>query len=235
MSISSIPSSLSYQVHMSKQAQVLNSVRLLESLGLNRGASGNVSIRSGNGFLITPSGVIPNQMSAGEIVQMSISGDILSLGKPSSEWRFHCDIYAVRPEIGAIVHVHSLAATAFSTLRKDLPPFHYMIAVAGGDNVRCAPYALFGTQVLSDLVIRALDDRKACLLANHGMIAVGQDIEEAMAIAVEVESLCAQFMLASQVGEPSILDPEQMAEVIEKFKTYGRQSKEKSDDNQIIN
>lgn len=227
MSIAFIPSTLYYQGHISKQAEVLNSARLLESLGLNKGASGNVSIRSVDGFLITPSGVTPSQMSAGDIVRMSMSGDTLSLGQPSSEWRFHRDIYAVRPEISAIVHVHSLAATAFSTLRRDLPPFHYMIAIAGGDAVRCAPYALFGTQLLSDLAISALDNRKACLLANHGLIAVGRDMEEAMAITIEVESLCAQFMLASQVGQPSILDPKQMAEVIEKFKTYGRQLKEK--------
>lgn len=227
MSIASIPSSLYYQVRTSKQAQVLTSARLLEILGLNKGASGNVSIRSGDGFLITPSGAIPSHMSARDIVQMGISGDTLSLGQPSSEWRFHRDIYSSRPEVEAIVHVHSLAATAFSTLRRELPPFHYMIAVAGGDTVRCAPYALFGTQLLSDVAISALDNRKACLLANHGMIAVGRDMEEAVAITIEVESLCAQFMLASQVGEVSILDPEQMAEVIEKFKTYGRQLKEK--------
>lgn len=227
MNLSFIPSSLLYQGHTSKQAQVINISRSLEGSGLNKGTSGNVSLRSGETFFITPSGVEPSQMKTGDIVQMSMSGDVLSPGKPSSEWRFHRDIYASRPETKAVVHVHSLAAAAFSTLRRDLPPFHYMIAVAGGDNIRCAPYALFGTQLLSDLVISALDDRKACLLANHGMIAVGRDIEEAMAIAVEVESLCAQFMLASQVGEPLMLGPEQMAEVIEKFKTYGRQSKEK--------
>lgn len=231
MSRSIIHSSLMYQAHISNEAKVVNALRQLESLGLNKGTSGNVSLRSENGLLITPSGMAPVKMKPNDIVELSMVGEVVGRGMPSSEWRFHRDIYAARSEINAIVHMHSLAATAFSTLRRDLPPFHYMIAVAGGDNVRCAAYALFGTQLLSDLAINALENRKACLLANHGMISTGKDMEEAIAIAVEIESLCAQYMLASQVGEPSILNSAQMVSVLEKFKTYGPQLKEKPDDN----
>lgn len=228
MKKSFIPSPSNYQVLVSKRSQVLETSVRLEALGLNNGTSGNVSLRSEELFLITPTGIKPSQMRSVDIVEMSMSGEILGSGSPSSEWRFHRDIYAVRPEIKAIVHLHSLAATAFSTLRRDLPPFHYMIAVVGGDSVRCAPYALFGSQLLSNHAISALENRKACLLANHGMISIGRDMEEAVEIAIELESLCAQFMLASQAGEPSVLSYEQMLEVTEKFKTYGRQLKEES-------
>lgn len=222
-----IPSALYYQVHVSKQAEVLKGAKLLQSLGLNKGTSGNLSIRCGDGFLVTPSGLMPDQMSENNIVRMDMLGNSLTSGQPSSEWRFHRDIYLSRPEVEAVVHVHSLAASSFSCLRRDLPAFHYMIALAGGDNIRCTPYALFGTQLLSDFVVAALDNRKACLMANHGMISIGRNLEEALAIAVEVEMLCAQYMLASQIEEPALLDSLQMAEVLEKFKNYGRKFKEK--------
>jgi L-fuculose-phosphate aldolase len=144
-----------------------------------------------------------------------------SAANPSSEWRFHHDIYLQRPDVNAIVHCHSAFATSLACLHKGVPAFHYMIAVAGGPNIRCAPYALFGTQELSNQALRALQDRKACLLANHGMIAVGRDLADALGIAVEVESLCEQYWRALQIGEPIILSDAQMAEVMEKFKTYG--------------
>ena len=222
-----IPSHLYYQVGKDSRDAVLHASIKLASLGLNKGTSGNVSVRSQEGFLITPSGLVPEEIKKNDIVAMNLVGEVVKGGGPSSEWRFHRDIYVCCPDVGAIVHVHSLAATAFSSLRRDLPPFHYMIAAAGGNSVRCAPYALFGTQQLSDLAINALSGRKACLLANHGMIAVGSDIEEALSIAIEVESLCEQYILANQIAPPILLSDQEMQEVLEKFKTYGRQKEVK--------
>lgn len=205
----------------------------LVRLGLNKGTSGNCSIRlSNNYFLITPSGMAVDEIAPESIVMLKLDGEVVGEGIPSSEWRFHRDIYLARSEVHAIVHVHCPFATAFSCLGNDLPPFHYMIAVAGGDSIRCAPYQLFGTQELSDGAIAALLDRKACFLANHGMISVGESLDKALAITVEVESLCEQYIYASQLGEPNILSESQMKEVLEKFKGYGSWAKKntKEDD-----
>ena len=197
-------------------------VQNLVKLGLNRGTSGNCSIKLSNDFfLITPSGVAVDEITPESIVMLDMDGEVAGEGIPSSEWRFHRDIYVSRPEVNAIVHAHSPFATAFSCIGIDLPPFHYMIAVAGGKSIRCAPYQLFGTQELSDVAIRALVDRKACFLANHGMISVGESIDKALAIAVEVESLCEQYIYASQLGKPNILSETQIVDVLEKFKGYG--------------
>jgi L-fuculose-phosphate aldolase len=196
----------------------------LSAQGLNRGSSGNIGARLETSFLVTPSGVPAEELSADAIVEMDFSGDVMGAGRPSSEWRFHRDILLARPEIGAIVHTHSRYATTLACLQRDVPAFHYMIAVAGGDSIRCAPYALFGTQALSDLALQALQERKACLLGNHGMIALGADLPAALALAVEVEALCAQYWSALQIGEPDLLSSSQMREVLEKFKGYGRQA-----------
>ena len=147
---------------------------------------------------------------------------MIGSGKPSSEWHFHSDLLRHRPELNAIVHTHSPNATALACLREDLPAFHYMIAIAGGDSIRCTPYALFGTQTLSDYAVAAMHDRKACLLANHGLIAAGRDLDEAMAVAIEIESLCQQYLLARQNGQPVLLSNEEMQAVVERFKNYGR-------------
>ena len=202
--------------------QVVSTARRLETLGLNRGTSGNVSVRNGSSFLVTPSGVPNEGLSPEGIVAMDFSGAVLGAGKPSSEWRFHCDILRSRPEIGAVVHTHSRFATVMACLQREIPPFHYMIAMAGGDSIRCTPYAIFGSQELSALALTALDGRKACLLGNHGMIALGRDLTDALAVAVEVESLCEQYWSTLQIGAPNILSDAQMQEVIEKFKSYGR-------------
>jgi L-fuculose-phosphate aldolase len=178
---------------------------------------------SANHWLVTPSGVPVDKLSANAMVLMDFQGKPVSDGKPSSEWHFHKDILVARCEVGAVVHTHSRFATAFSCLQLDIPAFHYMIAAAGGDSIRCCPYALFGSQALSDLALIALKDRKACLLGNHGMIAVGKDLSTALALAVEVESLCEQYWTALQLGQPNILSSSQMAEVLEKFTTYGQQ------------
>ncbi len=210
---------------MSARESLLNNFKKLADLGLNKGTSGNASLRTKQGFLVTPSGTPIQQLTAESMVEVDMTGQAISVGKPSSEWRFHRDIYLARPEVGAVVHTHSMFATSLSCLRNDIPPFHYMIAVAGGTDIRCAEYALFGTQALSDAAITALQGRKACLLANHGMIALGKTIEQAVDIAVEVETLCEQYWRALQIGQPHILSDEEMAEVFEQFKGYGSWSK----------
>ncbi len=204
------------------RAQIIAACRQLEVSGLNRGTTGNISYREGDHFLITPSGVPVDAMTEAGIVAMDLDGAVIGSGKPSSEWHFHRDILRQRTDVHAIVHTHSPYATALACLREDLPPFHYMIAIAGGDSIRCAPYTLFGTDTLSQYALAALADRKACLLANHGLIALGRDLAEAMAIATEVESLCQQYLIARQSGTPVLLSPEEMQQVIERFKTYGR-------------
>jgi L-fuculose-phosphate aldolase len=164
-------------------------------------------------------------MKPEDIVFMTADGSVPpGQPKPSSEWRFHRDILGARPEIGAVVHTHANFATSLACLGRDIPAFHYMVAVAGGDSIRCAPYATFGTQALSDHALRALEDRRACLLANHGMIALGDSLEKALALAVEVETLAAQYWRALQLGDPILLSADEMQRVLEKFKSYGVQS-----------
>ncbi len=209
-----------------QREQLLLISQQLASLGLNRGTSGNASIRVEStlqppGFLITPSGMSADKMTSADMVWMDFAGNATGSRQPSSEWRFHMDILKSKPEVNAVIHTHSMFATTLSTFRKDMPAFHYMIALAGGDSIRCAPYALFGSQQLSDNAIAALRDRKACLLANHGMIAVGETLEKALNITQEVETLCEQYLRALQVGVPHILTKLEMLEVQEKFKTYG--------------
>lgn len=203
--------------------RMVEAARLAEMLQLNRGTSGNIGVRLARSFLVTPSGVAPGDLSAADMVALDFSGKVLGKGTPSSEWRLHRDLFVARPDAGAVVHTHSRYATALACLRRDIPAFHYMIAAAGGDSIRCSGYALFGTQALSGLALLALEDRRACLLGNHGLLALGADLTAAMGLAVEVESLCEQYWAALQVGAPVLLTAAQMHEVLEKFKTYGRQ------------
>lgn len=205
--------------------QLLLAVQKMAEAGLNKGTSGNASIRLDDGFLVTPSGVPVEQLTANSMVYMDWEGRLESGKKPSSEWRFHCDILQARPEVGAVVHSHSMFATTIACMERDVPPFHYMIATVGGDDIRCAPYALFGTQALSDSAVAALQDRKACLLAHHGMIAVGKTLPQALAIAVEVENLCEQYWRLLQLGELKLLTPEQMRDVHAQFTGYGQWGK----------
>ncbi len=201
--------------------QVAATARRSVALGLNQGSSGNVSARAGAGLLITPSGRDMTALTAEQIVPLDMAGQGPDGMKPSSEWRFHRDIYAAFPAAGAVVHAHSPFAVAMACLRRDIPPFHYMVAMAGGHDIRCAAYATFGTQALSDAVLVALEGRRACLLANHGLLAWGRSLEGALALALEVEALCAQYLRACQIGEPVLLEAGEMAEVLEKFKDYG--------------
>jgi len=206
--------------------QIVAACRQLDSSGLNRGTSGNVSCREGEHFLITPTGVPVDEITPSKIVSLDFDGKVIGIGKPSSEWQFHSAIYRARAEINAVVHTHAPHSTALACLREDLPPFHYMIALAGGDSVRCAPYALFGTDTLSQHAGAALVDRGACLLANHGMITLGRDLDEAMTIAIELESLCQQYLIARQVADPVLLSADEMRAVIERFKSYGKHATE---------
>ena len=193
----------------------------LERLGLNRGTSGNCSIRSPKGFFVTPSGICTADLTAESIIEMDQEGNVLSSGNPSSEWRFHKDVLQVYSQANVVIHTHSDYATALSCFREDIPAFHYMIAVGGGDSIKCSPYALFGSQDLSDNVVEALRGRRACLMSNHGMIVVGKTASKALALSIEIETLCKQYLLARQISEPILLSKTEMREVLEKFKTYG--------------
>ncbi len=191
--------------------------------GLNRGTSGNVSVRSGDAFYITPTGLPYASLSPDDIPLMALDGSHQGRRKPSSEWRFHRDLYAGRPEVGAVLHAHSPFAVSLACLRRDIPPFHYMIARFGGSTIRCAEYAIFGSAELSAAAMVAMDERKACLLANHGLLVAGRDLDEALALAIELEELCEQYWRACQLGQPVLLDAMEMAAVMEKFAGYGQQ------------
>ncbi len=201
--------------------EMVRITKQLDQLGLNRGTSGNLSVRFKDGMLITPSGMGAEGLSGDDMVYVQMDGTAQGRWQPSSEWLFHRDIYAQRTEFNAIVHTHSVAATSLACLRKDIPPFHYMIALIGGDTIRCANYATFGTQALSDNALQALRDRKACLLANHGMIAAGESLAEACRIAVEVETLSEMYLRALQIGDPVLLTPEEFRAAQQQFAGYG--------------
>jgi L-fuculose-phosphate aldolase len=199
---------------------IVKTARRMNALGINRGKSGNVSARIEGGFLITPSALPYDETEPEDVVAVDEAGAAHGRRKPSSEWRFHRDIYAARSDAAAIVHTHSPFATTLACLDRGIPAFHYMIAVAGGSDIRCAPYATFGTQELSDHAVRALEGRKACLLSHHGMIAIGGSLPTTLALAVEVETLAEMYWRALQVGEPRILDEREMQEVIARFGDY---------------
>ena len=206
------------------RSEMVRITKKLDELGLNRSASGNLSARFEDGMLITPSGMGAEGLTEDDIVFVQMDGSSRGRWQPSSEWLFHRDILVQREEVGAVVHTHSLAATALACLRRDIPPFHYMIALVGGDTIRCADYATFGTQQLSDNALAALKDRKACLLANHGMIATGADLAEAFRITVEVETLSEMYLRALQAGEPVLLSGEQFRDAQQRFAGYGQAS-----------
>ncbi len=200
----------------------------VSTTGLSFGTSGNASVRCDDAScLITPTGLSYEHMLPEDIVTLCFDGRYYGRNRPSSEWRFHTDIYQARPDVGAIVHTHSPFATALACRGEDIPAFHYMVAVAGGPDIRCAPYATFGTEELSQYAVTALQDRSACLLANHGQIALGATIADAFKLAGEVENLAAQYWRACQGGSPNVLDNAEMTRVLKKFETYG--SNESSD------
>ena len=204
--------------------EIIRTSLRMNELGINQGKSGNVSMRIDGGFLVTPTGIPYEETKPEQIVAMSMGGTHEGNVLPSSEWRFHRDIYAARHDINAVVHTHATFATTLACMDRAIPSFHYMVAAAGGVDIRCALYATFGTQELSAHVLTALADRKACLMSHHGMIACGENLQKALALAVEVESLARMYWQALQVGEPALLSDAEMGVVIEKFQTYGQQS-----------
>lgn len=203
---------------------LLEATRRLSTAGLNSGTAGNLSVRIPGGVLITPSSVAPEQMGAEDLVAIDhrgqpLAGWVTAPGRaPSSEWRLHADLLHQRPEIGAVVHCHSIHATALACHGRGIPPFHYMVVQAGGPDIRCAGYATFGSQALSDLALAALVDRQACLLAHHGQITLGASLEQALALAVEVETLAKMYLAALQLGEPPLLSDAEMARVAEQMR-----------------
>lgn len=205
------------------RSEIIAAAQAMDAAGFAPTKSGNVSARCPNGFLITPSGLPYAQMTAADLVEMRLDGTVSSGGRPSSEWPFHAAIYRAREDAQAIVHTHSPRATALAATRRGIPAFHYMIAMAGGPDIRCAEYATFGTESLAANAVAALEGRKAVLLANHGVIALGGSLKGAWSIAFEVENLAGQYLdiLASGLV-PVILDGDEMARVIEKFAGYGK-------------
>ena len=207
------------------RAMLIAACRELTRRGLTYGTSGNVSVRCDERrFFLSPSGMDYGLLQADDVPLMDLDGRWFGRRRPSSEWRFHRDIFRSRHDVGAIVHTHSPQATALACTGRSIPAFHYMVAVAGGRDIRCAPYYAFGTQELSEAALAALQDRKACLLANHGVIATGTDLSTAISLAGEVENLALQYCAALSLGEVCILDDAEMCRVVEKFRTYGQQN-----------
>ncbi|TPI15543.1 L-fuculose-phosphate aldolase [Mesorhizobium sp. B4-1-1] len=198
----------------------------MNALGINQGTSGNVSCRHGDGMLISPTSTPYDTLQPEDIVFMGWDGEVDGRLPPSSEWRFHFDIMKARPEVNAVVHAHPTYCTTIAIMGRKIPAIHYMVAVAGGSDIRCAPYATFGTAELSAHAVEALRDRKACLLAQHGMIAVGSSLAQAMWLAVEVETLARQYHGALQIGEPPLLSDEEIENVIKRMASYGLRDNE---------
>jgi L-fuculose-phosphate aldolase len=210
--------------HVKEQAKrqsIIDACRQMNTLGINQGTSGNISLRHGEGMLITPTSVPYDAMDVDEIVFMKLDGAPAEGQRPSSEWRFHRDILKARPEVNAVVHAHPPYSTVLAIMGMEIPPVHYMIACAGGDTIRCAPYATFGTEELSRRAVTALEDRSACLLAHHGMIAVGASLAKAMWLAVEVETLARQYHGCLQIGKPPLLSKAEIELVRKNLAGYG--------------
>ncbi|GAB3125810.1 class II aldolase/adducin family protein [Novispirillum itersonii] len=203
------------------RAEVIKTARSLTDLGLNKGTAGNVSVRCDDGFLVTPSGMPAAALAPQDIVWIGFDGRVEGTRAPSSEWRFHHDLLIGRDDLGAVIHTHAPFCTTLAVMGRGIPAFHYMIAVAGGSDIRCAPYATFGTPELSAGAVEAMHGRKACLLGQHGMIAAGETLTKALKLTVEVEELAQVYWQALQIGEPPVLPEEEMQRVLEKFKTYG--------------
>lgn len=206
--------------------QLLHYARTLSSSGLSVGKSGNISVRTQNGFLITPSGVDYQSLSADDMVLLDESGTVqCGVLSPSSEWHVHRDLYKARPQAQAVVHAHPTYCTALACTGRAIPSFHYMVAIAGGTDIPIAPYALFGSELLSSAIVTTLQQRSACLLANHGMIALGSNLKNAFQLALEVENLAKQYTIALQLGDIQLLSEQQMKEVLETFQSYGQRLK----------
>ena len=204
-----------------KRQSIIDACLRMNALGINQGTSGNISLRHGDGMLVTPTSTPYEAMQPEHIVYMHLDGSHDPAQRPSSEWRFHRDILKARPEVNAIVHAHPPYSTMLAIMGMEIPPVHYMVAVAGGDTIRCAPYATFGTQELSEHAVRALEGRLACLLRHHGMIAIGPSLSKAMWLAVEVETLARQYHGCLQIGTPPLLPKDEIEKVRLRMAGYG--------------
>jgi L-fuculose-phosphate aldolase len=209
--------------HAELRRAMIETARRMNASGLNQGTSGNLGHRVESGFLVTPTGMGYDALAPEDIVFMRFDGTHEGRRLPSSEWRFHRDILAARPDVDAVLHAHAMFCTTLACLGRSIPAFHYMVAVSGAASIPCAPYATFGTEELSRHAVAALRDGNACLLANHGMIALGISLSKALKLAIEVETLAAMYWRALQIGEPTLLDDAEMRRVLEKFETYGKQ------------
>ena len=204
-----------------KRQSIIDACLRMNSLGINQGTSGNISLRHDDGLLITPTGTPYETMQPEQIVFMKLDGSVETNQRPSSEWRFHRDILQARPDVNAVVHAHPPYSTILAIMGMAIPAVHYMIACAGGDTIRCAPYATFGTEELSQHAVTALEDRSACLLAHHGMIALGPSLDKAMWLAVEVETLARQYHGCLQIGTPPLLPRAEIENVMGRMAGYG--------------
>lgn len=202
---------------------LIDTCRSMNALGINRGTSGNVSLRHGSGLLITPTGIPYDDLQPEQIVQLDWDGNFEGDFLPSSEWRFHRDILLARTDLQALVHTHSTNATTVSILGKDIPAIHYLIASAGGNSIRCAPYATFGTQELADHMLVAMEGRRACLMGHHGMLAGHVSLPRALSLAVTVEELATQYLQCLPFGEPACLSDEEVEDLLVRFRSYGQQ------------
>jgi L-fuculose-phosphate aldolase len=209
---------------LEKRRSIIDACQRMNTLGINQGTSGNISLRHGARMLITPTSVPYEEMRPEQIVLMNLDGAFNPGQRPSSEWRFHRDILKARPEAQAVVHAHPPYATTLAIMGREIPPLHYMIAAAGGDTIRCAPYATFGTEELSRHAVAALENRQACLLAHHGMIAIGPSLAKAMWLAVEVETLARQYHGCLQIGTPPLLSKSEIENVRARMAGYGMDS-----------
>lgn len=205
-----------------RREEIVGVARASVERGLNRGTSGNVSARlPSGGMLITPSGVPYGRLAPDDLVRVGPDGTARGPGTPSTEWRLHAAVYRDRPDARAVLHAHPPFSTALACLRREIPPFHYLVAAAGGDSIRCARYATFGTSELAEAVLAALAGRRACLMANHGMAALGGSPAAALELAEQVEALAEAYWRALQVGEPELLSEAEMREVRERISDYG--------------
>jgi L-fuculose-phosphate aldolase len=205
------------------RANLVKAAQAMDAKGLNTGTTGNVSLRVDAGMLITPTGIASDALRPEQMVPMRFDGSWDGAFRPSSEWEMHAEIYNAFPEAGAVVHAHPDHCVALSCLRERLPLFHYMVAGFGGDDVRCSDYALFASSDLAKAAVVALKDRSACLLANHGMIAFGKDLETALGRTVKLETLARQYLLARSAGKPVLIEDGELAAIRGRYKTYGQQ------------
>jgi len=208
-----MPSDVSAATEAQLRLDLVTVARSMNASGINQGTSGNLSVRWGDGLLITPSSLPYEHMQPEDVVLLQAGGRWQGRRRPSSEWRLHADVLAQRPDVQAVVHCHSVHATALACHGLAIPSFHYMVVMAGGASIRCAPYATFGTQALSDLALAALEDRRACLLAQHGQVALGTSLDQALRLAIEVETLARMYLQARLIGDPPLLDEREMERV----------------------